>query len=177
MVLAQIWCCLFLFAQLALGLIEEIPLPDDIQTCFDKTHAKGNLTELIGEKVLWHCIHGSLSKQPTQSSGAKIPEAASKWFADLIYKGLRDAEHRKRTKRQAQRRPLRIRREYRMIGDVERNLFHRAINMLKYDRVCSFNPLIQHSRLSKLSLDRVPLPQLHKPTHLKTFILEQLQLL
>ncbi|MEW8548446.1 MAG: hypothetical protein AB2693_33505 [Candidatus Thiodiazotropha sp.] len=93
------------------------------------------MTQLIGEKVLWHCIHGSLSKQSSEGSGAKIPEVASKWFADLIYKGLRDAEHRKRTKRQAQRRPLRVRREYRMLSDVERNLFHRAINMLKFDRV------------------------------------------
>ena len=148
MLLTQIGYFLFPFAQLALGLIEEIPLPDDIQTCFDRTYAKGNLTELIGEKVLWHCIHGPLSKQSSESSGAKIPEVASKWFADLIYKDLRDAEHRKRTRRQAQRRPLRIRREYRMIGDVERNLFHRAINMLKSDRVRSFNLLFPRYRLS-----------------------------
>ena len=131
----QVKLILVLLIKFVFGLIEEIPLPRDIQSCFDRTHAKGNLTELIGEKVLWHCVHGSLSKQTSESAGAKIPEVASKWFADLIYKGLRDAEHRKRTKRQAQRRPLRVRREYRMLSDMERNLFHRAINMLKYDRV------------------------------------------
>ena len=131
----QITAVLLFWVHVSIGLIEEIPLPLGIQSCFNRMHTKGNLTELIGEKVLWHCVHGSLSKQSSESAGAKIPEVASKWFADLIYKSLRDAEHRKRTKRQAQRRPLRVRREYRMLSDVERNLFHRAINMLKFDRV------------------------------------------
>jgi hypothetical protein len=62
------------------------------------------------------------------------------FFNSFTY--FREAEKRRRTRRQAvRRRPpvrqLRIRREYRLLSDLERRLFHRAINMLKADRVCT----------------------------------------
>ena len=55
----------------------------------------------------------------------------------------REAVNRHRIRRQATRRrppvrQLRIRREYRLLSDMERRLFHRAINMLKADRVETF---------------------------------------
>ncbi|XP_045192735.2 uncharacterized protein LOC123549032 [Mercenaria mercenaria] len=138
--------------------IEEIPLPSDIQNCFDRQYKKGNLTVHVGEKLIWHCVHGSLWTR-VGTSEKQMPKVAMKWFADLIHNSYREAQNNRRIRRQAiRRRPpqrqLRIRREYRLLSDIERRLFHRAINLLKADRTIPPNRFDALGRLHELLGER-----------------------
>ncbi|KAL4234427.1 hypothetical protein ACF0H5_006074 [Mactra antiquata] len=137
--------------------IDEIPLPTDIQACFDRALHKGNLTTHIGEKLLWHCVHGTLWNRIGANS--TISPEAMKWFTSLLQKEYRKAEHNRRLRRQATpRRPaasqLRVRREYRLLTDAERHLFHQAVNMLKYDRSIQPNRFDALGRLHELLGER-----------------------
>lgn len=48
----------------------------------------GNLTIHIGEKLVWHCVQGSLWTRLGVSE-KQMPKIAMKWFADLIHKSVR----------------------------------------------------------------------------------------
>ncbi|XP_052818134.1 tyrosinase-like protein [Mya arenaria] len=136
------------------ALIDEIPLPVDIQKCFDNAYEKGNLTRQIAEKLVWHCVHGSLWTRTGSAAQNKMPEVAMKWFAELIHQSIREAHSRRRMRRQTGRRRLvprvRIRREYRLISDADRDRFHRAINMLKEDTSIPPNRFDALGRLHEL---------------------------
>ncbi|KAK3605740.1 hypothetical protein CHS0354_013539 [Potamilus streckersoni] len=117
-----------------LCMIEEIPLPADIQECLDQVHTKTNLTEVVGENVVWRCVHGSLWKKAKENPNNQLSDKALKWFATLINKSVNKGDlqgRRSRARRQTAR--LRVRREYRMLSDTERNNFHQALIMLKAD--------------------------------------------
>ena len=141
--------CACLFGQ-TFSIITEIPLPEDVQQCFDISLTQTNSTQrTIAEVVYARCVHGILwNKQHTQQTD-KLADDAVKWIQGLVnmdslYNGYEVTNDgivpsqngvNGRWKRQTTRRQPRIRREYRMLSDRERNLFHRSINMLKADTV------------------------------------------
>ena len=130
--------------------IEVLPLPPEEKTCFNQEQGNGDFSHVIGQVVLEKCLYGTEIKKfnPTITN---LPEPTVKWLNGLIEQTLhesdqlsgRDATNNQpdvklyRGKRQAGRQParFRIRKEYRMLSDMERNMFHRAISMLKADTV------------------------------------------
>ena len=129
--------------------IEVLSLPPEEKTCFNQERGNGDFSLVIGQVVLEKCLYGTEIKKlnPTITN---LPEPTVKWLNGLIEQTLqesdqsgRDATNNQpdvklyRGKRQAGRRPprFRIRKEYRMLSDMERNMFHRAISMLKADTV------------------------------------------
>ena len=140
--------------------VEILPLPAEEQACFDRERSHGDLSRVIGHMVIEKCVYATevLKKH---SDTTKFPEPTLRWFTGLIeqsvqegqsqpqpeyvhYRGKRQSGQRATARQGTPRQPgtaqtqqqnFRIRKEYRMLTDLERMLFHRALQMLKADRV------------------------------------------
>lgn len=124
------------------GKITELSLPTDIQYCFENAEID---TTSVGEVIFTRCVHRILWRRQTRPETTPLGDDAVQWISGLV-----DMNHlndlgtsndvggkpmTSRTKRQVQRRQPRVRKEYRQLSEIERRLFHRAMNMLKADTV------------------------------------------
>ncbi|WAR30496.1 TYR3-like protein [Mya arenaria] len=158
------------------SLITQIPLPTDIRNCFEDQR---NPTASVGEVFFNRCVHRVLWQRQTSPKTATLGDDAKQWisglvdmanidatsvdaFNDLLGKsngGPSDVAGREKRqtangRRQPSRRQPRVRKEYRLLTDEERRLFHRALNMLRADRSVSPNKFAALGRLHLLSVDR-----------------------
>ena len=143
-------CCICILT--VWGKIEILPLPVEEQECFDKERVHGDLSQIIGQVVLEKCLYGTEIKK-LGLENINLPKPTVNWINGLIEQTLHESKRQSngdvphthsdvkiyRGKRQAgqagQPQTVRIRKEYRMLLDDERNRFHRAIQMLKADTV------------------------------------------
>ena len=141
--------------------VEILPLPKEEQTCFERERSHGDLSRIIGHMVLEKCVYAT-EMLKKHADTTKFPEPTLKWFESLIEQTARERQRQQeseyvhyRGKRQSQQGPtlgsgpqpgmpqqpgvpqtqVRVRKEYRILTDLERTLFHRALQMLKADRV------------------------------------------
>lgn len=123
------------------GKITEIPLPFDIKQCFE--NAESDKTS-VGGVIFTRCVSRILWRRQAQPETKPLGEDAMKWISGLVEMNhLNDLGSENtdvtgatsRQKRQVPRRQPRVRKEYRQLSDIERRLFHRALNMLKADTV------------------------------------------
>ncbi|KAL3860838.1 hypothetical protein ACJMK2_010902 [Sinanodonta woodiana] len=124
------------------ALLEEMPMPVELDSCLQSFKSKNNITNIVGEKLFTFCLNGFLWKtERIRWSGYNVTQADLDYFNSLVDRLLYfRTQENTRTKRQARPggRPVpfpptgpRIRREYRRLPDPERALFHRLINELK----------------------------------------------
>ena len=128
------------------GKITELSLPSDIQLCFENAERD---TTSVGEVIFTRCIHRILWKRQSTPEAKPLSDDAVRWISGLVdmnqlndlgsgkdVNGLVEKlSNHSRFKRQLPRRQPRVRKEYRQLSDIERRLFHRALNMLKADTV------------------------------------------
>ncbi|KAL3860837.1 hypothetical protein ACJMK2_010901 [Sinanodonta woodiana] len=119
------------------GLIEEIPMPPELQSCLKDFHNKTSISDTVGEKIFSYCLNNFLWKTETINWGEfNVTQADLEYFHRLVDQ-LITRHAPARGKRQATGSVLfppsgfRIRREYRRLNVFERNTFHRAVIELK----------------------------------------------
>lgn len=133
---------------LSFAKITEIPLPSDIQLCFEKAEQDKHM---VGEVLFSRCVLRILSRRQSQPETKPLGDDAVKWISGLVdmhhlnelgievgvnsVNGKGAATRHKRQLTPLPRRQPRIRKEYRQLSEIERTLFHRAMNMLKADTV------------------------------------------
>ncbi|KAJ8302646.1 hypothetical protein KUTeg_019042 [Tegillarca granosa] len=107
------------------AMIQEIPVPKELEECFDRYAKKTTIRDTVGESIQWFCVNQYVWKMSKQQNWVQvnITSEAYVWFNSLL------EIDRHRMKRQA----IRKRQEYRMMSDEDRHKFHRAIQMLKAD--------------------------------------------
>ncbi|XP_071173904.1 tyrosinase-like protein 1 [Mytilus edulis] len=113
--------------------IYEINTPDALKNCFDQKRLNGNSSDPHWDSAHAYCIQKN-NWNLLKTAWGNISIETENWVDELLRMSEYEMEGT-RTKRQAsrRRRRLRIRKEYRILSDTERNNFHRAINMLKRD--------------------------------------------
>ena len=122
-----------------IALIEEIPLPTELGSCFESFSRKNDMTKVTGTEIQWMCMQKSIWRLVDHSimnisdkdrewidSILKIPDFIS---ASAGTATVATGTGSGRKKRQAP--SLRIRTEYRLLNDLEREQYHRAVNTLK----------------------------------------------
>ncbi|KAK3608053.1 hypothetical protein CHS0354_031041 [Potamilus streckersoni] len=121
------------FVSVAYTLMEEMPMPPELLSCLQSFQAKTNITSTVGEDVFTFCLNKFLWKADSiRWIGYNVTEADLRFISSITTSLL----HRGRTKRQtgpgnAPGTGFRVRREYRMLSDAERNAFHTALNEMK----------------------------------------------
>ena len=140
--------------------ISEIPLPGKIKDCFEQSRRQQGQTPEIGEVVFARCVHRNLwTPKPEEEGNQHLGDDAKTWIKHLlemnqmygVYEvegqasknGTKNeqlqiikSEYQTLSRQKRQSRQPRVRKEYRLLSPRERDLFHRAVNMLKQDRVC-----------------------------------------
>ncbi|CAC5400394.1 unnamed protein product [Mytilus coruscus] len=125
------------------ALIEEIPLPNELSICFESLSRKNDMTKVPCTEIQWLCMQKSLWRLVDHSI-MNISDADRKWIDAILQipdfrsatsaatstTGTGTATGSGRKRRQAAA-SLRIRTEYRMLNDLERDQYHRAVNTLK----------------------------------------------
>nr|QHF16623.1 tyrosinase [Cepaea nemoralis] len=127
--------CLALMFGLCQGKISEIPLPKEIQDCYNKVQS-ADIETYIGSKFSWSCENIILDSQMNKS--APLDDKTISYYNHLLEIAMiylpdnTNGTTVPRRKRQASR-PRCVRREYRAMSDAERERFHSAVNSLKRD--------------------------------------------
>ncbi|KAH3800443.1 uncharacterized protein LOC127838738 [Dreissena polymorpha] len=163
------WILVLFYISDARALIEQIPLPADIKACFDE---QLHPTKSVGAVIFTRCVQRTLWKRQASKEVPPLGDDAMKWISGLVemnhfnaIEATKDIHHspltdeiKKRVPRQAPEveipRQPRVRKEYRMLTDRERTLFHRAMNMLKADKSVSPNKYDAMGRLHYMSVAR-----------------------
>ncbi|KAL3859838.1 hypothetical protein ACJMK2_010029 [Sinanodonta woodiana] len=125
-----LWLLITIWISQTIARIMEIPLPPRMQQCFQDYSHRTSIKETVGESISWFCFDQYMWKamRENQWMGFNITRQGFEWANGLS--GVRFTQPTYRKKRQAS---LRVRKEYRRMTDIERNNFHRAIQMLKED--------------------------------------------
>lgn len=103
-----------------------MPLPAHLISCLKNRTYGISPTEYAGEDVTTFCVQEHLWVDAKKIFPYEVTEDTSRWVLRLFEKGRREKEQ-----------ILRIRKEYRMLTKNERNDYHRAVQLLKQDQVCS----------------------------------------
>ncbi|XP_071173610.1 uncharacterized protein [Mytilus edulis] len=143
----------FIFLTLIIGttraLIEEIPLPNELSICFESLSRKNDMTKVPCTEIQWLCMQKSLWRLVDHSI-MNISDADRKWIDAILqipdFRSATSAAAAASTtgtgtatatatgsgrKRRQAAASLRIRTEYRMLNDLERDQYHRAVTTLK----------------------------------------------
>lgn len=118
--------------------IFEINTPTDLKTCFEQKRFLSNYSDPHWDNGHAYCVQKN-NWHMLRTAWSNISVETENWVDELLRMSEYEVDGL-RLKRQTQRngrrpRPLRVRREYRLLSDAERNAFHRAINLLKEDTV------------------------------------------
>lgn len=106
------------------AMIEEMPVPPKLMSCFESHYKRKNVSSIDPEKINFACTQKYVYTQ-IDHPALNLSQEAKEWMKRLII----IPNHRRK------RQNLRIRREYRRLSDQERDQFHNAIIALKVDTV------------------------------------------
>lgn len=109
------------------AMIEEIPVPPKLMSCFESHYKNKNASKIDPEKINFFCTQKYVYTE-IEHPALNLSQEAKEWMKGLII----IPNHRKK------RQNLRVRREYRRLSDQERDQFHNAILSLKMDTVSRF---------------------------------------
>lgn len=122
---------LFALVHHACGMIHNMAIPQGLDDCFTRYAQKTSITHTVGQSINWICVHQYMWQQ----------NGMHKWFnynvtshANVWYSRLLVFPNRRRLTNTG---PVKVRKEIRMMSDLERHKFFRAIQMLKADKVWS----------------------------------------
>ncbi|KAL5022794.1 hypothetical protein ScPMuIL_001949 [Solemya velum] len=110
------------------AMIEEMPVPPKLMSCFESHYKRKNVSSIDPEKINFACTQKYVYTQ-IDHPALNLSQEAKEWMKRLII----IPNHRRK------RQNLRIRREYRRLSDQERDQFHNAIIALKVDTSISPN--------------------------------------
>ncbi|KAJ8302447.1 hypothetical protein KUTeg_018843 [Tegillarca granosa] len=126
-----------LMAGTCLGMIEEIQTPTNIQNCYNRYSRNTRLTRSVGDIINWICVQRNVIRAPSRSdlmlSNASYSDLL--WWNDLVQSVDPMFNIGK------SHGPIRIRKEYRRLSDMERFRFHAAIKTLKQIPLIQFDVL------------------------------------
>ena len=128
---------LVLFIGNSIALVEEIPLPNELKVCFESLSRKSDMTKVPATEIQWICMQKSIWRLVDHSI-MNISDQDRKWIDTILQipdfqssiAATSSATGSGRKKRQAAS-TLRIRTEYRLMNDLERDQYHRTVNKLK----------------------------------------------
>ncbi|KAH9495731.1 putative tyrosinase-like protein tyr-3 [Bulinus truncatus] len=109
--------------------IQEIPLPDELQQCYNRVQ-RLSVDEFVGSIYNWFCEH-TLMNAPFFTDMPPINSETAEQLIDSS--GIQSSNRSNaKMKRQANNGPC-VRKEYRMMTLNERRRYHNAVNTLKRD--------------------------------------------
>jgi hypothetical protein len=112
-----------------IGMIHNMAIPQGLDDCFTRYAQKTSIKHTVGQSINWICVHQYMWQQ----------NGMHKWFnynvtsnANVWYSRLLVFPNRRMLTNTG---PVKVRKEIRMLSDLERQKFFRAIQMLKADKV------------------------------------------
>ncbi|KAL3860839.1 hypothetical protein ACJMK2_010903 [Sinanodonta woodiana] len=119
------------FLSVAYALMEEMPMPPELLSCLQAFQAKTNITSTVGEEMFTFCLNKFLWRADSiRWSGYNVTEEDLRLVSSLTTSLLHRAK-RQTDPGNAPGTGFRVRREYRMLSDAERNAFHSTLNEMK----------------------------------------------
>lgn len=121
--------------------IVEINTPDDLKYCFEQKRLKSNGSDPHWDNAHAYCIQKN-NWHLLKTAWPNISEETGSWVDELLRMSeyeIEGSRHRRQaTIRRGRPVQLRRRKEYRRLTDTERQNFHRAVILLKRDRVSTY---------------------------------------
>ena len=139
--------------------IFEINTPDDLKYCFEQKRLKSNASDPHWDNAHAYCIQKN-NWHLLRTAWPNISEETGSWVDELLRMSeyeIEGSRHRRQaTIRRGRPVQLRRRKEYRRLTDTERQNFHRAVILLKRDRVSTYKrKIINYHGERKILMDEV----------------------
>ncbi|KAL4234820.1 hypothetical protein ACF0H5_006461 [Mactra antiquata] len=104
-------------------MIQKLHMPDGLQSYFNKAKVQHNISDITGEQIFWECMQ-RVMWQMAEEMGHNVTRETRDYLDNMLRLAVDSV---------ASKIPRRIRKEYRMLTDEERDRFHKAVRALKQD--------------------------------------------
>lgn len=106
----------------ASSMIQKLHMPGGLQAYFDRAKMQHNVSDVTGEQIFWECMQRVMWQMADQM-GHNVTRETRDYMDRLLQMAVDSIDTQF----------PRIRKEYRMMSEKERDRFHKAINALKAD--------------------------------------------